>query len=167
MSRGGTKNMAKTAGPAEKIVEAITESSNALLEAARSANERGFRISKTVLEEAERGQQDALDLGRKFAKEPTDLSGFSSAVVEKTNEAQGRVVELFRQWFSELSDAGQETRDTFGKVVKANREVAQASFEGVRTLFGRGVENVQEAVENAASWRSDERPARRAREVSA
>ena len=157
----------KTASPAVKIVDAITESSNALLEAARSANERGFRFSKTVIEEAERAQQDALDLGRKFAKEPTDLSGFSSAVVEKTNEAQGRVVELARQWFSEMSDAGQETRDTFGKVVKANREVAQASFEGVRSLFGRSVENVQGAVENATSWRNEERPARRAREASA
>jgi hypothetical protein len=159
--------MTKTASPGVKIVDAITESSNALLEAARAANERGFRFSKTVLEGAEQAQQDALDLGRKFAKEPSDLSGFSSAIVEKTNEAQGRVVEFARQWASELSDAGQEAREAFSKVAQANRDAAQASFEGVRSLFGRGIENVQDAVENTTGWRNEERPARKTREATA
>jgi hypothetical protein len=157
----------KTVSPGVKIVDAINESSNALLEAARAANERGFRFSKTVIEGAEQAQQDALELGRKFAKEPSDLSGFSSAIVEKTNEAQGRAVEFARQWAGELSEAGQEARDAFGKVAKANRDAAQASFDGVRTLFGRGAETVQDAVENASNWRSDERSPRRTREASA
>ncbi len=138
--------MATRTSTAVKIVDALTDGSVAVLEAARSANERNYRISKAVFEEIERGQQETFELGRQFAREPANLSGFSSAAFGKANEAQGRVVELVRQWFSEVQEAGQEARQTLERVTAANRKAAQAAFEGARGLFQQSAENLQDAV---------------------
>ncbi len=140
---------ATNGGASSKVFDALHESSLALLEAIKAGNERGYRVSKKLIDEAERAQNEVLTLGRKFAQDPADLAGFSTAAFEKATEAQGRALELARQWFEELSGAGTETRDALQRVVNANREVGQALGEVTRGLATRGAEAFQSAFSGA------------------
>ena len=55
---------------ADKYFEALTESYDAIIEAIKAGNERGFRVSNNLLAEAQRGQREAVELGRTFATDP-------------------------------------------------------------------------------------------------
>ena len=108
--------MATGTGTADRIFDALNESYEALLAAIKAGNERGYRVSKTLIDEAERGQKEVTELGRKFAQDPADLAGFSTSVMEATTKAQSRALDLTRQWFEELSGANSEARDAIQRV---------------------------------------------------
>jgi hypothetical protein len=143
--------MATGTGTADRIFDALNESYEALLAAIKAGNERGYRVSKTLIDEAERGQKEVTELGRKFAQDPADLAGFSTSVMEATTKAQSRALDLTRQWFEELSGANSEARDAIQRVVRANREAGQAAVEVARGVFSRSTEAFQGAVSRAAS----------------
>src|SRR5713226_8246150 len=94
---------------ADKYFEALTDSYDTIIEAIKASNERGFRVSNNLLAEAQRGQRESVELGKKFAEDPTDLGGFYRAMMESTTKAQGRALELTRQMFDELSESRTET----------------------------------------------------------
>ena len=153
--------MAKTTHTAvDKYFEALTDSYDAILEAIKAGNERGYRISQNLLADAQRGQRESVELGKKFAADPTDVGGLYRAMMESATKAQGRTLELARQIFDELSDSRGETRETFEKVFKASREAGEAAVEAtrdvvgttatrVRTGVGRVMERTGDAVEDA------------------
>ncbi len=147
---------------ADRYFEALTESYDAIIDALKAGNERGLRISNRVLTEAQSGQREAIELGRKFAEDPTDIGGFYRAVMETTTKAQGRTLELARQLFDELSESRTEARDVIEKVVKAQRtageaaveaarEAASVTAERVRTGVGRVTSRVQEQAKGNGS----------------
>jgi hypothetical protein len=130
----------------DKYFEALNESYDAIIEAIKAGNERGYRVSATLLTEAQRGQREATQLGRKFAEDPTDVAGFYRAMMESTTKAQGRALELTRQMFSELSESGGETRETIEKVVRAQRAAGEAAVEAARDVAGTTAERVRTGV---------------------
>ena len=130
----------------EKFFDAVTEAYDALLDAARSANDRGYRVSRKLIDEIERGQKDALDLTRRVAVAPTDVSGAATAAIRTVTDAQGRVLDLAIQILDELTDSQRETRDTVRKVIEANRGAGQAAIDVTRdavTRAGSAVENIR------------------------
>ena len=88
-----TKAKSTSNAAVDKYFEALTESYDALIDAIKLGNERGFRMSTNMLTEAQRGQREAVELGRKFADDPTDVGGFYRAMMESTTKAQGRALE--------------------------------------------------------------------------
>jgi gas vesicle protein len=150
----------------DRYFEALTESYDAIIEAIKSGNERGFRVSTNLLTEAQRGQHEAIELGRKFAEDPTDVGGFYRSVMEATTKAQGRALEVARQLFDEMSESGNQTRDTVQKVfnaqrsageaaVGAARDVASTTADRVRTGVGRATGRVQSEAEEVADATKD------------
>jgi DNA anti-recombination protein RmuC len=139
-----SKNTAQTA--VDKYFEALTESYDAMIEAIKLGNERGYRISTNMLTEAQRGQREAVELGRKLADDPTDVGGFYRALMESTTKAQGRALELARQMFDELSESRTETRDTIEKVVKAQRSAGEAAVEAARDVASTTADRVRTGV---------------------
>ena len=105
----------------DKFFNAVTDAYDALLDAARSANDRGYRVSRKLIDEIERGQKDALDLTRRVALAPRDVAGFTTSAIRNVTDAQGRVLDLTRQLLDEVTDGQRETRDTFRRVIEANR----------------------------------------------
>lgn len=142
--------MPATTSTSDKIFDALNESYRAMLDAIKAGNERGYRVSQTLIEEAERGQREVLELGRRFAQDPADLAGFSTALMEATTKAQNRALELTRQWFDELSGASTEAREAMQRMVRANQEAGQAAVEVARGLFSRAAEAFQGAAARAA-----------------
>ena len=63
---------------ADKYFEALTESYDAIIEAIKAGNERGFRVSNNLLAEAQRGQRESIELGKTFAEDPTDIGGLKA-----------------------------------------------------------------------------------------
>jgi DNA anti-recombination protein RmuC len=131
---------------ADKYFEALTESYDAIIEAIRAGNERGFRVSNNLLAEAQRGQREAVELGRTFASDPTDIGGFYRAMMESTTKAQGRALELARQMFDELSESRTESREVIEKIVKSQRAAGEAAVEATRDLVSTTAERVRTGV---------------------
>src|SRR6266480_5250271 len=81
----------------DKFFTAVNEAYDALLDAAKAANDRGYRVSRQLIDEVERGQREAIDLTRRIASSPRDVSGFYTAAVrsarseEHTSELQSHV----------------------------------------------------------------------------
>jgi hypothetical protein len=136
----------KQTSAVDKYFEALTESYDAIIDAIKAGNERGFRISTNLLSEAQRGQHEAVELGRKFADDPTDIAGFYRAVMESTTKAQGRALELARQMFDELSESRGDTREAIEKVVKAQRAAGEAAVEAARDVASTTADRVRTGV---------------------
>jgi hypothetical protein len=135
----------------DKYFEALTESYDAIIEAIKAGNERGFRISNNLLTEAQRGQRESVDLGKRFAEDPTDIAGFYRAVMESTTKAQGRALELARQMFDELSESRGDTRTAIEKVVKAQRAAGEAAVEAARDVASTTADRVRTGVSRVTS----------------
>lgn len=130
----------------DKYFEALSESYDAIISAIKAGNERGYRVSTNLLDEATKGQREALDLGRKFAEDPTDVGGFYRAMMESATKAQGRALELARQMFDELSESRNEGRDAFERIVKAQRAAGEAAVEAARTVASTTADRVRTGV---------------------
>ncbi len=138
----------------DKFFDAVTESYEALLDAAKSANDRGYRVSRRLIDEIEYGQREAVGLTRRVAGAPQDIAGSFSSAVRNLTDAQGRVLDLTRQLLDEATDSGREGRDTMRKVIEANRSAGQAAIEATRQTFNRGATAVQKLRPSANGTKS-------------
>jgi hypothetical protein len=138
--------MPKKEGTVDQFFDAVNEAYDALLDAVKSANDRGYRVSRKVIDEVEQGQRDMIELSRRFALAPMDFAGFSSGVVRSLTDAQSRTLDLARQILDEVSDSGREARDTARKVIEANRGAGQAAVEATRATVKRAGPAVEHAV---------------------
>lgn len=128
---------------ADKLFEAWNESADALVDAIRAANDRGHRVSAALIEQAQEGQRETVELAKKWIAAPFDLMGFYSALVESTTKAQGRALEVTRQWFGEMADAQKETRQLLQRMMTANRSAGEATVEAARGMLTRASEATQ------------------------
>ncbi len=131
---------------ATKFFAAVNDTSDAVIDAVRAANDRGHRVQAAFIEQAQENQREAVELAKKFIAAPFDVSGLYSSVVENTTKAQGRALEATRQWFGELAEAQKETREIFQRVISANRAANDATLETARGLFNRANETLQSSV---------------------
>jgi len=136
---GATENV-------DKFFNAVNEVYDTLLDAVKSANDRGYRVSRKLIDEVERGQREAIDLTRRFATSPRDVAGFYSGAVRSVTDAQGRALELTRQFLDEVTDSGREARDTLRKVIEANRDAGQAAISATRDAVQKTAPAVEQAV---------------------
>jgi hypothetical protein len=135
---------------ATKFFEAVNDTSDAVIDAIRAANDRGHRVSAAFIEQAQENQREAVELAKKFIASPLDISGFYSSVVENTTKAQGRALEATRQWFGEMAEAQKETREIVQRVIRANRAANDASIETARSMFNRANEQFQSSTNGGA-----------------
>jgi hypothetical protein len=151
----------------DRFFNAVTDAYEALLDAAKSANDRGYRVSRQLIDEVERGQRETLDLTRKVVTAPRNVSGAYTAAVRSVTDAQGRVLDLTRQLLDELSDSQREGREVVRRVIEANRNAGQAAIEATRDTVGRAGSAVQSIRARATNGRPQKATARKsARETS-
>ena len=122
---------------ATKFFEAVNDTSDAVIDAIRAANDRGHRVSTAFIEQAQESQRETVELAKKFIAAPLDVPGFYSSLVENATKAQGRALEATRQWFGELAEAQKETREIFQRVISANRAANDVTLETARGLLNR------------------------------
>ncbi len=134
-----------------KFFEALNENYDALIDAVKAANERGHRVSASLIEDAQRGQREGVDLAKKWVESPLDVAGFYSALLEATTKAQSRTLEVTRQWFSEMGDAQKESRDVLQRMANANRTASEAAVDLARGAFSRTGEVIRSAGQVATN----------------
>ena len=132
---------------ASKYYEALNETSDAVIDAIRAANDRGHRFTTALIEQAQESQREAVEITRKWAESPFDFISLLSSVTETTTKAQGRALDATRQFFGEVSDVQKETRNVVQKVINANRTAGEASVEMARGAFSKATTAVQTATE--------------------
>lgn len=135
----------------DQFFDSVNESYDALLDAVKSANDRGYRVSRKLIDEVEQSQRETIDLSRRLATAPGDVAGFSAGVVRSLTDAQSRTLDLARQLLDEVSDSGREARDTARKVIEANRGAGQAAVEATRSTVKRAGPAVEQAVNGVRS----------------
>jgi hypothetical protein len=155
--------------PTDKIYEALTQGSAAVIGRMKTGNERVYRIANTVYEEVERGQKELFQIGRDIAQRPTDVAGHSVGLMEKGAEAQERAFELTRQLVDELATATRESRETTRKVAEASIEGSRAALDAFRGVFSWTRDAFESAVPGRTSnvVQTPARPTRRTSEDAA
>jgi DNA anti-recombination protein RmuC len=143
--------VAKDKNATDKYFDALTESYDAIIDAIKLGNERGFRLSNNLLAEAQKGQREAVQLGKQIAEDPTDLASNYRTMMESATKAQGRTLEFARQVFDELSTSRDETRQVFEKVFTAQRAAGEAAVEAVRDIASTTGERVKSSVERVTT----------------
>jgi hypothetical protein len=130
-----------------KLFEAINQSSDAIVDAVRAANDRGHRFSAAMIEQAQENQREAVELAKKWAASPLDFFGIYSSIVETATKGQSRALEATREIFGELAEAQKETRQLLQRLATANRTAGEATVEVARNMFTRATEAVQQATD--------------------
>lgn len=143
--------VAKEKNSTDKYFDALTESYDAIIDAIKLGNERGFRLSNNLLAEAQKGQREAVELGKKFADDPTDLAGYYRTMMESATKSQGRTLEFARQVFDELSTSRDETRQVFEKVFTAQRAAGEAAVEAARDVASTAGDRIRTGVERVST----------------
>jgi hypothetical protein len=127
-----------------RLFDTVNESQDAFLDAFRQGNERAYRFSKIVIEEAGRTQREQSELAKQWMESPLDAIGLTKSAMDTFTRRQRRRFELGRTLFSDMVSLGDETRDFVGRVVEANREAV-----------GVGVSAGREAARETASRASN------------
>jgi hypothetical protein len=155
-----------------RLFETVNQSQDAFLDVVRSNNERAYRFSKIVIEEAARTQQEQTDLAKQWMESPMDTIGLTKSAMETWTRRQRRRFELTRTFFDELQEVRDETRDVVQRVASASREAVGVGAEAGREAASRAGEagrqaavRVGEAGANAAA-RVTEEVAERTEDVS-
>ena len=137
-----------------RLFDTVNESQDAFLDAMRSGNERSYRFSKIVIEEAGRTQREQAELAKQWMEAPLDPIGLTKSAMDTFTRRQRRRFELGRMLISDMATIRDETREVVERVVEANREAV-----------GVGVDAGRDAAREATS-RAGDVAARAGREVS-
>jgi hypothetical protein len=155
-----------------RLFETVNESQDAFLDMVRSNNERAYRFSKIVIEEAARTQQEQTDLAKQWMEAPIDTIGLTKSTLETWTRRQRRRFELSRAFFDEMAEVRDETRGVVQRVASASRDAVSVGAEAGREAAARAGEagrqaaaRVGEAGRNAAA-RVGEEIAERAEDSS-
>lgn len=156
----------------DKFFSAVDDAYDVILDTVKAGADRRHRVSKGLIEQAQSGQREALELAHTIAKSPTDVGKASGAVVETLTKTQGRVLDISRQWLDEALDSQQERREALRRWIDANRQAGEAVVEVSRGLFGRAQERAREAVRpgrdgNRAKAEGEQRARRKAQSEQA
>ena len=155
-----------------RLFETVNESQDAFLDVVRSNNERAYRFSKIVIEEAARTQQEQTDLAKQWMEAPIDTIGLTKSALETWTRRQRRRFELSRTFIDEMAEVRDETRGVVQRVASASRDAVSVGAEAGREAAARAGEagrqaatRVGEAGRNAAA-RVGEEIAERAEDSS-
>ena len=130
----------------DKFFDAVDNAYDVVLDTLKAGVDRGYRVSKGLIEQAQTGQHEALELAQSVAKAPTNVGVATGAVVQTLTKTQARVLEISRQWLDEALDSQQEGREALRRLIEANRQAGEAVIESSRGVFGRAQERARQVI---------------------
>src|SRR3989304_922363 len=92
----------------DKFFDAVDNAYDVVLDTLKAGVDRGYRVSKSLIEQPQPGQHEALEAAQSVAKSPTNVANATGAVVQTLTKTQGRVLEISRQWLDEALDSHTE-----------------------------------------------------------
>ena len=134
----------------DRLFDTVNESQDAFLDVMRSGNERAYRFSKIVIEEAGRTQREQAELAKQLMEAPLDPIGLTKSAMDTLTRRQRRRFELGRTFVSDIASIRDETRDVVQRVVEANREAVGVGVAARRDEASRAGREVSDRREGAS-----------------
>jgi hypothetical protein len=128
---------------ADRVSKAILERQASVFDLIRSNTDRNHRFTRSLLESYRQGNRDWLEVGRRWAKNPTDVTAIYEAVSDAIGNAQQRTIALSREWFEDTVESQRESRVILRQGLGDAREAVERASAGVpqflrRNNWGRG-----------------------------
>lgn len=112
----------------DQYFDALLASYDALVNAIEQANERGQRLSKQLLNDANEAQRRAIELARQVAADPTDRAAAYAAIMESAVAAQSQALDFTQNAYQEALAASSEGREALDSLLTSSRSAAEAAL---------------------------------------
>ena len=87
----------QTTATSDRLSQAILERQAGIFDVMRSVTDRNHRFTRSLIESARQGNRDLLEVGRRWAKRPTDVTGIYDAIADAVGNSQQRTIALSRE----------------------------------------------------------------------
>ena len=111
--------------------EVLKEYYESMQEAASKATERGMKVSREMMDEFARRQQEMAEVGRRLAA-GEDLKNVYPAILQSTVAAQTGALKLYQTLQEESMGAYVEARESMEELVQAAMEFAETAAQETR-----------------------------------
>ena len=128
---------------ADRLSNAILERQASVFDLIRANTDRNHRFTRSLIESYRQGNREWLEVGRRWVKNPTDVTGIYEAVSDAIGNAQQRTIALSREWFEDTVETQRESRVILRQGLGDAREVVERAGASVpqflrRNNWGRG-----------------------------
>ena len=96
---------------ADRVSNAILERQTSVFDLLRANTDRNHRFTRSLIESYRQGNRDWLEVGRRWVKNPTDVTGIYEAVSDAIGNGQQRTIALSREWFEDTVESQRESRE--------------------------------------------------------
>jgi hypothetical protein len=144
----------------DKFFDAINETYDALITGIEATEERGHRVSQTLLTEARKGEKELAALAKTWVDTPTSFFENLEAMIDAQTRAQRRALELARDSLKGAGEYRGDVQDALRRMIRANRDVAEAMVEVARSATSRAAEQAERLPRPRRMRPAARRPAR-------
>jgi len=95
---------------ADRLSNAILERQASVFDLIRANTDRNHRFTRSLIESYRQGNREWLEVGRRWVKNPVDVTGIYEAVSDAIGNAQQRTIALSREWFEDTVESQRESR---------------------------------------------------------
>jgi len=95
---------------ADRLSNAILERQASVFDLIRANSDRNHRFTRSLIESYRQGNREWLEVGRRWVKNPADVTGIYEAVSDAIGNAQQRTIALSREWFEDTVESQRESR---------------------------------------------------------
>ena len=121
----------------DRFFDAINETCDALVAGLEATEERGHRVSRTLLSEARKGETELSKLARTWTESPRSIYENVEAMIDAQGRAQQRALELTRDAVKGAGAYRGELQEALRRMIRANRSATDAMVEVARTATSR------------------------------
>lgn len=142
----------------QRYLESLSTAYDVLAQAAMTATERGYKVSKALSSDVIAAQRETMPLAKQIAADPEQYaSGSYVAMTQAAIAAQSRTLAFAQLACKEALDVSGEAHELAEKLTQANRETGEAALELLRSrgglapmaeMFSRGFEATMQATED-------------------
>ena len=123
--------------PADRFFDALLDRQEAVFDGIKNANDRYNRFLRSLVEGARQGTRDWADVGRTWAKRPTDVMAVYEAMSEAVGNSQARALALSREWLDDLVEGQRESREVVRRGIGDVREAVERVQANAPTFLRR------------------------------
>ena len=127
----------QTTATSDRLSQAILERQAGIFDVMRSVTDRNHRFTRSLIESARQGNRDLLEVGRRWAKRPTDVTGIYDAIADAVGNSQQRTIALSREWFEDVVETQRENRQLVRQGLGDAREVVERAGARVPQFLRR------------------------------
>jgi hypothetical protein len=133
----------RTTTARDKFFEAINEGFDAFITGMEATEERGHKVSRSLLDETRKGERELAALAKTWVDTPTSFFENFGAVIDLQARAQVRMLELARDTLKGAGDYRTDAQEAIQRMIRANRQAAEALVEAARSATSQAAEQVE------------------------